>query len=141
MILNSEVWDLRSDRLLRSVPALDGTQLSWTGSGDVAVASFRLPKEEPIGVTLRRTKHPLRAAFRTIDAADYSEISHVEVERSLVDSCWDHGGANEQRQLYTHSSHRYIHQLAVEIRLSLACVKRHFALIRMIYFTFHFLTT
>ena len=71
-----------------SVPALDGTQLSWTGSGDVAMASFRLPKEEPISVTLRRTKHPLRNAFRTIDAADYSEISHVEVERSLVDSCW-----------------------------------------------------
>jgi hypothetical protein len=57
----------------------------------VALASFRLPKEESIFITLRRTKHPLRAAFRTIDAADYSEISHVEVVRSLVDSCWDHG--------------------------------------------------
>jgi len=91
VVINSEVWDLRSDRLLRSVPALDGTQLSWTGSGDVALASFRLPKEESIFITLRRTKHPLRAAFRTIDAADYSEISHVEVVRSLVDSCWDHG--------------------------------------------------
>jgi len=33
VILNSEVWDLRSDRLLRSVPGLDGTQLSWWGSG------------------------------------------------------------------------------------------------------------
>ena len=26
-ILNSEVWDLRTYKLLRSVPALDGTQL------------------------------------------------------------------------------------------------------------------
>jgi len=31
VVINSEVWDLRSDRLLRSVPALDGTQLSWRG--------------------------------------------------------------------------------------------------------------
>jgi HIV-1 Vpr-binding protein len=91
VILNSEVWDLRSDRLLRSVPGLDGTQLSWTGSGDVAMASFRLPKDEAMQSTMRKSKHPLRASFRTIDAADYSEISTVELERSLVDSCWDVG--------------------------------------------------
>ena len=91
VVVNSEVWDLRSDRLLRSVPGLDGTQLCWTGTGDVAVASFRLPKEDPISTTLRRTKHPLRCAFRTVDASDYSEITTTEIERSLLDCCWDHG--------------------------------------------------
>ena len=48
------------------------------------MASFRLPKDEAMQSVMRKTKHPLRASFRTIDAADYSEISTVELERSLV---------------------------------------------------------
>jgi hypothetical protein len=38
VILNSEVWDLRSRRLLRSVPGLDGATLSFSGAGDVIFA-------------------------------------------------------------------------------------------------------
>ena len=91
VILNSEVWDLRSERLLRSVPALDGTHLSWTRAGDVALASFRLPKDEQVSTVLRRSKHPLRAAYRTIDATDYAEITTVETQHTLVDLCWDTG--------------------------------------------------
>ena len=91
VILNSEVWDLRSERLLRSVPALDGTHLSWTRAGDVALASFRLPKDEQVSTVLRRSKHPLRAAYRTIDATDYAEIATVETQHTLVDLCWDTG--------------------------------------------------
>ena len=34
VVLNSEVWDIRAPhRLLRSVPALDGVALKWTGGG------------------------------------------------------------------------------------------------------------
>lgn len=90
-ILNSEVWDLRTNRLVRSVASLDGTRLCWTGSGDVAVATYRLPPETDIFHHVRRCKHPLRASFRTLDAADYSEICTVELERAVLDACWDAG--------------------------------------------------
>ena len=50
VILNSEVWDLRSDRLLRSVPP-------WTAHSCLDSVRgcrhsvFRIPKEEPVGIT------------------------------------------------------------------------------------------
>ena len=65
--------------------------MAWTRAGDVALASFRLPKDEQVSTVLRRSKHPLRAAFRTIDALDYAEITSIDLERSLVDCCWDPG--------------------------------------------------
>lgn len=38
VILNSEVWDLRTLRLLRSVPSLDGATVMFNGGGDVLYA-------------------------------------------------------------------------------------------------------
>ena len=38
VILNSEVWDLRTFRLLRSVPSLDGASVLFNGGGDVLYA-------------------------------------------------------------------------------------------------------
>lgn len=40
-ILNSEVWDIRTNKLLRSVPLLDGTELVFNGDGSVLFASLR----------------------------------------------------------------------------------------------------
>ena len=54
-----QVWDLRTFRLLRSVPCLDSTNLVFNGTGDVAYAFLRRTSED-LSTTLqaRRTRHP-----------------------------------------------------------------------------------
>ena len=90
VVLNSEVWDLRSEKLLRSVHALDGCKLSWTRTGDCAVASYRPPRDESILGAVRKTKHPLRCSFRAVDGAnDYAEIATVDVGSAVLDVSWD----------------------------------------------------
>ena len=92
VVLNSEVWDLRGDRLLRSERALDGCKLAWTRTGECCVASYRLPRDESIVAAVRKSKHPLRSAFRAVDGAgDYAEITTVDVDRAVLDVAWDAG--------------------------------------------------
>ena len=38
ILLNSEVWDLRTHKLLRTVPSLDGTDFAFSSSGEVVYA-------------------------------------------------------------------------------------------------------
>ena len=95
VVLNSEVWDLRSERLLRSAHALDGCKLAWTRTGECCVASYRPPRDESIVAAVRKTKHPLRGAFRAVDGAgDYAEIATVDVDRAVLDVAWDPAGAD-----------------------------------------------
>ncbi|GLI63938.1 hypothetical protein VaNZ11_007079, partial [Volvox africanus] len=86
VILNSEIWDLRSFKLLRSVPTLAGAAVAFSGSGDVLYASRR-QTEEPLSQLFnpRRSRHPLNTAFRTLDAATYGDIATVAVERVVLD--------------------------------------------------------
>ncbi|KAK9813653.1 hypothetical protein WJX73_001935 [Symbiochloris irregularis] len=85
VVLNSEVWDLRTLRLLRSVPCLDGTVLTWTGSGDAAFASLRRMTDDLHSpVSARRARHSLHTAFRTVDACGYTEIATVGMDGRMV---------------------------------------------------------
>ncbi|CAL1412276.1 unnamed protein product [Linum trigynum] len=86
VIINSEVWDLRKFRLLRSVPSLDQTTISFNARGDVIYAILRRNLDDVMAaVHTRRVKHPLFAAFRTLDAVNYSEIATVPVDRCVLD--------------------------------------------------------
>ncbi|XP_073288049.1 DDB1- and CUL4-associated factor homolog 1-like [Primulina huaijiensis] len=86
VIINSEVWDLRNLRLLRSVPSLDQTAITFNASGDVIYAILRRNLEDVNSVyNTRRVKHPLFSAFRTIDAVNYSDIATVSVDRCVLD--------------------------------------------------------
>lgn len=86
VIINSEVWDLRKFRLLRSVPSLDQTAITFNARGDVIYAILRRNLEDVMSaVHTRRVKHPLFAAFRTIDAVNYSDIATVPVDRCVLD--------------------------------------------------------
>ncbi|CAN1162552.1 DDB1- and CUL4-associated factor homolog 1 [Linum perenne] len=86
VIINSEVWDLRKFRLLRSVPSLDQTTITFNARGDVIYAILRRNLEDVMAaVHTRRVKHPLFAAFRTVDAINYSEIATVPVDRCVLD--------------------------------------------------------
>ncbi|KAA8521008.1 hypothetical protein F0562_011704 [Nyssa sinensis] len=86
VIINSEVWDLRKYRLLRSVPSLDQTVITFNGSGDVIYAILRRNLEDiSSAFHTRRVKHPLFAAFRTVDAVNYSDIATIPVDRCVLD--------------------------------------------------------
>ncbi|XP_042509811.1 DDB1- and CUL4-associated factor homolog 1-like isoform X2 [Macadamia integrifolia] len=86
VIINSEVWDLRKFKLLRSVPSLDQTVLTFNGRGDVIYAILRRNLEDiTSAVHTRRVRHPLFAAFRTVDAVSYSDIATIPVDRCVLD--------------------------------------------------------
>ncbi|XP_027354388.1 DDB1- and CUL4-associated factor homolog 1 isoform X2 [Abrus precatorius] len=86
VIINSEVWDLRKFRLLRSVPSLDQTAITFNARGDVMYAILRRNLEDVMSaVHTRRVKHPLFAAFRTVDAINYSDIATIPVDRCVLD--------------------------------------------------------
>eukprot|EP00198_Chlamydomonas_reinhardtii_P007817 XP_001697154.1 predicted protein [Chlamydomonas reinhardtii] len=86
VILNSEVWDLRTFRLLRSVPSLDGASVLFNGGGDVLYAARR-QSDEPFSALFhpRRARHPLHTAFRSLDAGAYTDIATVPLERVVLD--------------------------------------------------------
>ncbi|CAE6166587.1 unnamed protein product [Arabidopsis arenosa] len=86
VIINSEVWDMRNFKLLRSVPSLDQTAITFNSRGDVIYAMLRRNIEDVMSaVHTRRVKHPLFAAFRTLDAINYSDIATIPVDRCLLD--------------------------------------------------------
>ncbi|XP_073276803.1 DDB1- and CUL4-associated factor homolog 1-like isoform X1 [Primulina huaijiensis] len=86
VIINSEVWDLRNLRLLRSVPSLDQTVITFNASGDVIYAILRRNLEDVNSIyNTRRVKHPLFSAFRTVDAVNYSDIATVPLDRCVLD--------------------------------------------------------
>ncbi|KAJ8758805.1 hypothetical protein K2173_000526 [Erythroxylum novogranatense] len=86
VIINSEVWDLRKFRLLRSVPSLDQTSIKFNASGDVIYAILRRNLDDVMSaIHTRRAKHPLFDAFRTVDAINYSEIATIRVDRCVLD--------------------------------------------------------
>lgn len=86
VIINSEVWDLRSFKLLRSVPSLDQTVISFNSTGDVIYATLRRNSEDiTSALHPRRGRHPLFSAFRTMDAVDYTDIATTSVDRCILD--------------------------------------------------------
>ena len=90
MIVNSEVWDLRTRQLLRSVPALDQAYVRFSATGDVLLASLRRSGDELLSALHgRRRKHPLFAAVRTVDAVTYEEIATLPVDRCVLDAAMD----------------------------------------------------
>lgn len=86
VIINSEVWDLRKFKLLKSVPSLDQTVIKFNGRGDVIYATLRRNLEDiTSAINTRRVRHPLFPAFRTIDAVTYTDIATVQIDRGVLD--------------------------------------------------------
>ncbi|KAJ7515195.1 hypothetical protein O6H91_22G005000 [Diphasiastrum complanatum] len=86
VIINSEVWDLRTFKLLRSVPSLDQTVMAFNATGDVIYTTLRRNTDDIIAALHpRRARHPLYAAFGTLDAVDFSDISITPVDRRVLD--------------------------------------------------------
>ena len=66
IVSNSEVWDLRTFHLLKTVPGLDQCSVKFTNNGDIIYA-VALEQETDDG-------EKYESAFKTFDARDYSSI-------------------------------------------------------------------
>mmetsp|Transcript_4250 Transcript_4250/g.15280 ORF Transcript_4250/g.15280 Transcript_4250/m.15280 type:complete len:1645 (+) Transcript_4250:199-5133(+) len=86
VIVNSEVWDLRTYKLLHSVPSLEGTVLSFSYDAKIIYAHLRRNTASTQSILHPRSKYQrLHTTFMTMDSRDYSEIALVEVERCVLD--------------------------------------------------------
>uniref|UniRef100_M4BJU9 Uncharacterized protein n=1 Tax=Hyaloperonospora arabidopsidis (strain Emoy2) TaxID=559515 RepID=M4BJU9_HYAAE len=81
VIVNSAVWDLRTYRLLRMVPALDKCSIKFSSSGSVLFAYYPYAG----GNYLERRKSKLKSWFRVLDARDYRDIATVDLGRPVFD--------------------------------------------------------
>merc|ERR1719219_2414218 len=76
IVSNTEVWDIRTFHLLRTVPALDQCQVVFNNSGDI-IFGLNLEQE-----TEDETK--FETAFKTFEASDYSSIATIETKKSVL---------------------------------------------------------
>jgi len=106
IISNSEIWDMRTYRLLRTVPALDQCKIKFNSTGDVIYGgmystfslniifnTFSLTAmfEEESQDEDHSYKSPFGSSFRTFDATDYSSIATIDTKRMIYDLAVDPG--------------------------------------------------
>eukprot|EP01134_Creolimax_fragrantissima_P000052 CFRG0052T1 len=81
IIVNSEIWDMRTFKLMRSIPSLDQAQLMFSSKQDVMYGVIRnFDEDRPL-----RSNSQFGSSFRTYDAASYMPIATVDLERTLID--------------------------------------------------------
>jgi HIV-1 Vpr-binding protein len=77
VISNTEVWDLRTFHLLRTIPTLDQCQLKFSSQN--VIYAFSVQNE-----TLDDDR-VYDSSFKVIDSYDYSSISTTDVKKSIYD--------------------------------------------------------
>ncbi|PSN42103.1 DDB1- and CUL4-associated factor 1 [Blattella germanica] len=79
VISNTEVWDLRTFHLLRTVPALDQCQVLFSPARAIMyTVSLEQETEEDTS---------FESSFKTLDAYDYSSIATIDVKKNIYDLC------------------------------------------------------
>jgi len=81
IICNSQVWDIRNFRLLRTVPAFDMCQLKFNSTGDVIFSTILDDQSE----VSSKIKNQFKTSFRTFDSHDYSTIATIDLKRTISD--------------------------------------------------------
>lgn len=77
IVSNTEVWDLRTFHLLRTVPALDQSEVIFSPPG-YTIYSVTVERENEDDSTFENS-------FKTLDAYDYSSIATIDVKKSIYD--------------------------------------------------------
>ncbi len=88
IIIGREVWDVRSSRLLRTVPSFDRAALKFNPTGTVALAHILHPRHRSPRSSLERCHHPYKHSFCTVDVTDYSDICTVDVTHGMMNAAW-----------------------------------------------------
>ncbi|XGW32162.1 hypothetical protein V3C99_010381 [Haemonchus contortus] len=83
IIINTEVWDTRTYRLLHLIPALEQCKLVFNSTGKVVYAAMYSDCADVF-------RNTYCASFRTFDTFDYSVIATVDTKRPLLDISCDH---------------------------------------------------
>ncbi|XP_071500880.1 DDB1- and CUL4-associated factor 1-like [Diadema antillarum] len=88
VIINSEIWDIRTFHLLHTVPALDQCRIVFNSAGTVIYgAIFQSDSDDEL--VEERMKSPFGSSIRTFDATDYKPIATIDVKRNIFDLATD----------------------------------------------------
>lgn len=77
IVSNTEVWDLRTFHLLRTVPTLDQSELIFSPDGGVIYTVSTIEQDSD------ESKDAYESSFRTLDAYDYSPIATIDVKKNI----------------------------------------------------------
>ncbi|XP_056129384.1 DDB1- and CUL4-associated factor 1-like [Lampris incognitus] len=88
VIINTEIWDLRTFHLLHTVPALDQCRVVLNSNATIMYGAMLQADEEDDAMD-QQMKSPFGSSFRTFDATDYKPIATVDVKRNIFDLCTD----------------------------------------------------
>jgi len=79
IISNTEIWDIRTFHLLRTVPQLDQCQIVFNNTGDII---FGIHLEQEL-----EDETYFEKSFKTFEASDYSLISTVNTRKGVLGLC------------------------------------------------------
>uniref|UniRef100_A0A3Q3KP91 DDB1- and CUL4-associated factor 1 n=1 Tax=Monopterus albus TaxID=43700 RepID=A0A3Q3KP91_MONAL len=88
VIINTEIWDLRTFHLLHTVPALDQCRIVFNNNGTVIYGAMLQADDEDDMMDMQM-KSPFGSSFRTFNATDYKPIATIDVKRNIFDLCTD----------------------------------------------------
>ncbi|XP_072237664.1 DDB1- and CUL4-associated factor 1-like isoform X1 [Leuresthes tenuis] len=88
VIVNTEIWDLRTFHLLHTVPALDQCRVVFNSNGTIIYGAMLQADDEDDAMD-QQMKSPFGSSFRTFNATDYKPIATVDVKRNIFDLCTD----------------------------------------------------
>ncbi|XP_056129315.1 DDB1- and CUL4-associated factor 1-like [Lampris incognitus] len=88
VIINTEIWDLRTFHLLHTVPALDQCRIVFNNNGTVIYGAM-LQADDEDDMMEMQLKTPFGSSFRTFNATDYKPIATIDVKRNIFDLCTD----------------------------------------------------
>jgi len=80
IISSSEIWDIRTFHLLKTVKGLDNCSATFTNSGDIIYA-VGLEQDS------MEDEETYDSSFKTFDASDYSLIATIETKRAVLGLC------------------------------------------------------
>ncbi|KAL3283032.1 hypothetical protein HHI36_006191 [Cryptolaemus montrouzieri] len=78
IVSNSEVWDMRTFHLLKTVPALNQCTVSFSPINNVIYASVMEQEMDDGDVKFD-------SSFKTVDSLDYSSIATIDVKKNIYD--------------------------------------------------------
>ncbi|XP_056279423.1 DDB1- and CUL4-associated factor 1-like isoform X1 [Pseudoliparis swirei] len=88
VIVNTEIWDLRTFHLLHTVPALDQCRIVFNNNGTVIYGAM-LQADDEDDMMEMQMKSPFGSSFRTFNATGYKPIATIDVKRNIFDLCTD----------------------------------------------------